>query len=345
MPDTAHTHDFASLFKGFPEAYGTNEGGCRWEPADINLFISHLFGDSDDQMIGIYPLVYDPLCKLDMHGPRAYDSDRKYENMQPDMWHCIWGAIDIDEGPEESIDYAMNAQTILRALSIPSWVELSRSKGCHVWVFCEEWVTAQLMRKVLKGVMQVGEIPYDAVYPKSDSLAGPVGNYMRLPYGCNAPIGRQQMITPQGEPIDVGSFVYLAMDRGRASKVALEAASSIYKEPKPDIPPPREYSKEPLMTADGTRLRGASKRMFQDGPHDYFKTGEGAGKGRHGFLHRFARAMWESKYSRSDIVSWTQDLDAKLGLWYEEGPKFSGRRDGAKQIQKIVDDAGTRATR
>ena len=84
--------------------------------------------------------------------------------------------------------------------------------------------------------------------------------------------------------------------------------------------------------------------MYDDGPVEYFLTGQGAGRGRHGFLHRFARAMWESKYSRSDIVSWTVDLDSRLGQWFQEGPKFSGRRDGQKQIQRIVDDAGSRAT-
>ena len=85
--------------------------------------------------------------------------------------------------------------------------------------------------------------------------------------------------------------------------------------------------------------------MFEHGPVDFFKNGAGAGRGRHGFLHRFARAMWESNYNQSDIVSWTTDLDAKLGLWWEEGPKFSGRRDGQKQIQKIVDNARSRKVR
>tara|TARA_Y100001973_G_C5182894_1_gene325989 strand:- start:945 stop:1961 length:1017 start_codon:yes stop_codon:yes gene_type:complete len=333
------TQDFTNLFKGFPNAFGTNEGGCKWEKPEWE---DHLFGTREDDMIGIYPMVYDPYCKLDMQGPEAYNSERKYTEMQPDMWHCIWGAIDIDEG-DDSLDHAFNAQTILRALDIPSWVELSRSKGCHVWVFCEEWVTAKLIRKVLKGVMQLGEIPYDAVYPKQDSLDGPVGNYMRLPYGCLRPEGRQMMVNHTGEAYDINSFVFTATDR-KASKVALEAASHIYKEPKADLPPPREYSKEPLMTMDGSKLRGAARRMYDDGPVEYFLTGQGAGRGRHGFLHRFARAMWESKYNRSDIVSWTTDLDSRLGLWFQEGPKFSGRRDGQKQIQRIVDDAGSRAT-
>ena len=332
--------DFKSLFTGFPNAYGTDEGGCKWEKVTADLIDRHLAGI---ERIGIYPMVYDPHCKLDLLGPEAYNSERKYENMQPDMWHCKWGAIDIDEG-DVSLDYAFNAQMLLRACDIPSWVELSRSKGCHVWVFPETWVTAKTMRLALRGVMQIANIPYDAVYPKQDSLDGPVGNYMRLPYGGGRPEGRQEMVTPTGQHYHLDAFLLEAYT-AKASVAAIEAASQLYKEPVPDIPPPREYSKAPLMQVDGTRLRGASRRMFEDGPVDFFKNGAGAGRGRHGFLHRFARAMWESNYNQADIVSWTTALDAKICLWWEEGPKFSGRRDGQKQIQKIVDNARSRKVR
>jgi len=340
MNDLEIAEKFEHLFTGFKWAYGTDSGGCRWDKVDDELISGHLWGNN---MIGVYPIVYDPLCKLDMRGPEAYDENRKYANMQPDHWMCKWGAIDIDEG-DDSIDYAFNAQMILKALDIISWVELSRSKGCHLWVFAEEWIEAKTMRKVLKGVMQIGDIPYDAVYPKQDFLDGPVGNYMRLPYGGERPDGRQEIELRTGAHLDLESFVFNAYD-SRVNKVTLEAASSIYKEPKADLPPPRDYSKEPLMTIDGTKLRGVARKMFNDGPVDYYLSGQGAGRGRHGFLNRFARAMWEAKYSRADIISWTSDLDSRLGLWYPEGPKFAGRADAQKQINRLVDEAGSRATR
>ena len=44
-------------------------------------------------------------------------------------------------------------------------------------------------------------------------------------------------------------------------------------------------------------------------------------------------------------MSWTNDLDSQLGRWYEEGPKFMGRRDGDRQMERLVDDAQKRATR
>tara|TARA_R110002020_G_scaffold132420_5_gene295719 strand:+ start:26178 stop:27191 length:1014 start_codon:yes stop_codon:yes gene_type:complete len=331
---------FYQLFKGYPEAYGTNEGGCKWESVNLDLIRGHLYGST---MIGSYPMVYDPHCKLDLLGPLAHDTERKYANMQKHMWHCRWGAIDIDEG-DDSLDYAFNAKTILQAIDVPSWVELSRSKGCHVWVFCEDFVEASLMRKVLKAAMQLGDIPYDAVYPKQDHLDGPVGNYMRLPYGKDRPIGRQTMLTDEGGTIELDQFLYEA-EENKARIVALEAASTLYKEPVSTLPPLRDYSKEPLMTIDGSKLRGLAKQMYEEGPVAYYRTGEGAGRGRHGFLNRFARAMWEANYSKSDIVSWTSDLDSRLGSWYEEGPKFSGRKDGSKQIQHLVEKAQRQARR
>ena len=98
------------------------------------------------------------------------------------------------------------------------------------------------------------------------------------------------------------------------------------------------------MQIDGTRLRGVARRMWEDGPHSYFHQ-SGAGKGRHGFLDRFARAMWEAGYSEPDVVAWTSKLDAQLGAWWAEGPKFEGRRDAQRQIEHLVQHARTIATR
>ena len=47
---------FRGLFLGFPLAYGTDEGGCRWADVD-SMWEKHLSGE---EMIGIYPMVYDP---------------------------------------------------------------------------------------------------------------------------------------------------------------------------------------------------------------------------------------------------------------------------------------------
>jgi len=326
---------FYQLFEGFPHAYGSDSGGCVWEGITYGLLKRHLSGE---EMIGVYPMVYDPFSTRDELGCKAYGNDKKYNDMDPSLWYCKWGAIDIDEG-EDSIIHAQNASTVLEALAVQSWVELSRSKGCHVWVFAEDWVQATTMRKALQSACQIADIKYDAVYPKSDSLSGPPGNYMRLPYGGARPEGRQEMIG-----IEFDYFLEHAESK-RAKIDLLETAAGLWKDPTPDLPPPREYSKEPLMQVDGTRLRGVARSMYNDGPHSYYTSGQGAGRGRHGFLNRFARAMWEAGYDQNDILTWTKDLDGRLGQWWTDGPKFVGRQDCDRQIKRLVADARQRATR
>jgi hypothetical protein len=257
---------------------------------------------------------------------------------------CTWGDIDIDEGDVDSEIIAKNAVTLFSALGITAWLERSRSKGYHVWVFAEEWIPVALMRKALQAVMQLAGGDYDAVYPKSDSLDGPPGNYIRLPYGGERPYGRQVMVNPEtGETYDIWDFIIEA-EAERTPLEELERAAELYQDHEPDIPPPRDYSKEPLMRIDGSRLRGLALMMYRNGPVDYYMQ-HGAGRGRHGFLNRFARAMFESGFERGDVVSWTNDLDSRLGQWYPEGPKFMGRRDGDRQMERLVDDAQKRAIR
>ena len=331
------------LFNGFRYAYGTDAGGCRWANVDADLVARHLSGE---EMIGIYPMVYDP--HWTRGGPDAWREDaddRYYVQMEPDLWHCMWGAIDIDEG-DDSIVYARNVATVFEALEIKAWVERSRSKGCHIWLFNREWTRASIMRRAMKAALDIADIPYDAVYPKQDSLKGPPGNYMRLPYGGDRPEGKQEVIDSNGEPLEVDDF----MERARAERILperLERAAALYKEPEPihpDLPPRRDYSKEPLMNLDGTRLRGLPAEMFNNGPVPYYR-GHGAGRGRHGFLNRFARSMFEAGYAETDVTSWTKDLDSRLGAWWQDGPKFTGRNDCDRQIERLVQDAGRRANR
>ena len=344
--DSTAAKVFGNVFQGFPYAYGTDSGGCRWIPVSTELLEHHLEGS---EMIGIYPMVYDPLKQES--GPAGFiqsastpDARPVYPDMKPELWMCTWGSIDIDEGEEESEIIAKNAIKLFSALGITGWLERSRSKGYHVWVFTEEWTPTTLMRKALQAVMQLAGGDYDAVYPKSDSLDGPPGNYMRLPYGGNRPAGRQIMVNPDtGEAYDIWDFIIEA-EAERTPLEDLERAAELYQDPEPDLPPPRDYSKAPLMRVDGSRLRGLPLVMYRDGPHAYYSQ-HGAGHGRHGFLNRFARAMFESGFERGDVMSWTNDLDSRLGQWYEEGPKFMGRRDGDRQMERLVDNAQKIATK
>ena len=111
--------NFAQLFRGGRVAkddgdfrpWQTADGG--YIPADGKDFLivveDHL---KDSPAIGVYPLV-------------AQDDGIK-------VW---WGCVDFDEGIEESYIHAKNLREVLKQLGVTSWVERSRSKGFHVWVF------------------------------------------------------------------------------------------------------------------------------------------------------------------------------------------------------------------
>jgi len=341
LPSVRQT--FRLLFQGFPLAYGTDEGGCRWSDVDDELIGRHLSGE---EMIGIYPMCYDP--NDHRGGVTAFTENvegvRSYADMDPDLWMCKWGAIDIDEG-DDSLVLARNTETMFRALGIHAWIERSRSKGCHVWIFNSEWVRASTMRRAMKVALDLADIEYDAVYPKQDSLNGPPGNYMRLPYGGKRPEGRQEILDVD-DGMELNDFIIGAFNMQTPTD-ALQRTAALYVEPLPvvlDLPPRGNYSREPLMTVDGSRLRGLPMEMFNNGPVPYYK-GHGAGRGRHGFLNRFARSMFESGYTRPDVLSWTKDLDSRLSQWWEDGPKFTGRADCDRQIERLVQDAARRASR
>tara|TARA_R110002051_G_scaffold242304_3_gene302666 strand:- start:470 stop:1501 length:1032 start_codon:yes stop_codon:yes gene_type:complete len=334
---TSNQDRFKMLFEGFPYAYGLDSGGCAWQSMDYQKFNDHLQGR---EKVGIYPMVYDP--EKESYGPAGFsDSGGRpvYPDMQPELWKCKWGSIDIDE-LEESQIHAQNAVTLFAALDIKAWMEISRSKGYHVWVFAREWTCAATMRKALLAVTQLGDLAFDAVYPKQDSLLGPPGNYMRLPYGntYNTVLDRQVMVDSVGVEIHWDEFAREAYDK-RTEATALEAVAALWKPPVNAMPPARSYDKKPLMKMDGNRLRGIPRRMFEDGPADYYRSGHGAGRGRHGFLNRFARAMWEAGYDQSDVISWTSKLDSHLGSWFSEGPKFEGRHDAQRQIENVAHQA------
>jgi hypothetical protein len=164
---------------------------------------------------------------------------------------------------------------------------------------------------------------------------------MRLPYGGSRPEGRQEVIV-DGLHLDLFDFIILA-EKHRTPTDLLERAAELYQHPvaetKNYLPPARDYSKAPLMRLDGSRLKGLPLTMFSNGPVAYYMQ-EGAGRGRHGFLNRFARAMFETGFERKDVISWTTDLDSKLSQWWpEDGPKFIGRADSDRQIQRLVDNA------
>ena len=128
MTDEEVLKEYINLFRGRGDCYGSESGGCVREPLTVDVFRNHL---GDGPSIGVYPAV-------------PTDSDSI----------CVWGCSDIDI---EDIDAAKLLKRTLESAGINAWIERSRSKGYHVWVFADGVVSAEDMRRMLLVAHQVAD--------------------------------------------------------------------------------------------------------------------------------------------------------------------------------------------
>lgn len=143
---------FKAIFKGRNDVYGLAGGKSVKQPLSDEVISDHLI--SGVKHIGIYPLLPDNTS------------------------HFI--AVDIDTS---DIDDAKKVHEVLLQNDIPCSVEISKSKGFHVWVFFAEAIAAKKSRLVLSSLIKeaVSDKTFE-LFPKQNSLAkGGVGNYINLP--------------------------------------------------------------------------------------------------------------------------------------------------------------------
>jgi hypothetical protein len=306
---------FIRLFEGNEEAYGADEGGCvRGDPP----WEAHLAGDTP---MGVYPIkVYDPTSP----GPLA------------SAFTVQWGCVDLDvkSAKKPSGDYATekdasvaawNLVKVLAALDIAAFVERTRSKGRHVWVFADQWVPAAAMRRALIVACKLAEVTTREVNPKQERLdEGQLGNYVRLPYpgvAINHDADRQVMVRPGLHvPYDYETFVADA----EASLVSLRTLSDIaqhYVPPlKSEVPtsPVETYTGDLLKLA--RRLGGRGFVVFKNGP----VTGD-----RSAALQYIAHYAFEGDLTYDQAYTLVEDLDQRVG-------KYVGRSDREKRLHDIV---------
>lgn len=284
---------FASLFRGRTDAYGTEEGGClrvsdqvRW----TQVVETHLHGDTP---VGVYPLM---------------DDDT--------VW---WGCVDFDEGDEESWVHSQNLLNVLATLGVVAWVERSRSKGYHVWVFAQEAVPAALMRTALTAACQIAQAPTREVNPKQTSRANlqkGYGNYVRLPY----PKGhdwRRVMVDTEGEPISLEEFVSHA-DPMRTKTDTLKYLAELYEAPAPKPIPILPFEYTPDSEDLTRRMDGLTFTIFKDGP--FSEHGE---KGdRSGTLWKLAKRLYEHGYAAESALTLVRDADERWGKFIARGDDY-----------------------
>ncbi len=189
---------FISLFLGREDAYGTEDGPCayvpgarrdkktqQYDPKDRlpvtrQVWKDHLFGDTS---IGIYTCV---------------PSD--------DVLWCRWSCIDIDF---DDYKLACGMREELADVGIAAYVESSRSKGWHVWVFHEDWIEVKYPRALLLWLVTDLGHPKMEVFPKQWELPpDKIGNFVRLPYPRkSSTTGRQRVVDARGNRLGLLSFL------------------------------------------------------------------------------------------------------------------------------------------
>ena len=162
---------YASLFQGLKTAYGTYDpvSGKHWQvkkPVKRKTICDHLKGR---RPYGFYPLVGN---------------------------NTRVGVVDFDNGdPIPAIRFIERA----KHYGISAYLERSKSKGYHVWLFFQkEGVSARKIRLVIAHVLKEIEIPDTEVFPKQDYLNGTgyYGNFINAPlFGKLVPKGKTVFIT------------------------------------------------------------------------------------------------------------------------------------------------------
>jgi len=245
-----------------------------------------------------------------------------------DMVH--WGAIDWDIGDHDSMIHALNVSAVLHELEIPSWIELSRSKGVHLWVFIEDWMPAEQMRTAMLAACQIVDAPTTEVYPKQTTTAGGWGNGLRLPYPRVRPAGRQVMVTPTMGEYPLDEFVNTALEN-LGSAEALRETARHWVPPKP--PEPQRPTRQRLQKSrHDSELTGLAAHIWDHGPKAV-QRGDKIVYDRSQMLHAFACELFRQEYDNNSIEILVAELDNR------HGGKFTHRADGARRIRDLVSHA------
>jgi hypothetical protein len=310
--------DFAALFAGNRTAYGSEDGGCIRQPVTILTYRQHLH---KGPYIGIYPML-PSIARLTPNG--AEDAG----------WSVCWGCVDFDEGDEPSLIHAQNLTALLGRLGVQAWIERSRSKGYHVWVFASEWVPARTMRRALLWATEAVGAPTREVNPKAEELQpGQLGNYVRLPYPgwgeglhVQPPTHERRVMlwSSSLRPIALYSFLRAAL-ASRVDQTTLEGLAGRYRANERPMQPTKAEWAEPSDDVEEllSDLSPYARKIWREGPLD------GAPEGRSGALYKLAaRIAEEGRLS---------PIECKTVLQTAEWNKYIGRFDEDRRLQEIID--------
>lgn len=161
---------FFSLFKGLKNVYGTYsiKSGKHWQlkgKVTEKVIENHLKGK---QPYGFYPLVGDKTTV---------------------------GIADFDDlDPQPPIEFIKRAEHY----GLSAYLEKSKSKGYHVWLFFpEDGVNARRLRVVMKFILEEIDYANTEIFPKQDSVVNDesYGNFINAPlFGKLTPKGKTEFV-------------------------------------------------------------------------------------------------------------------------------------------------------
>lgn len=172
--DPETIRQYAELFKGRQDAWGTGKGAVVRGSLRETHYASHLAGYPPG--LGVFPLLDDGTVHF--------------------------AAVDLDEPDFDA------ALAIREMLPTYTWIEESRSGNYHVWAFFDSPIEAWIPRGLMKAACEAAGKPEAEIFPKQDRLLpGMVGNYINLPYHG----GDRPMVNLEGRRLplvgSVGGFL------------------------------------------------------------------------------------------------------------------------------------------
>jgi predicted transcriptional regulator len=169
--DNNKTEFVKEIFRGRDDCYGA-ENSCVKQSITDDVIWDHLTGK---HRIGIYPL------------------------MQDKIWFAV---ADIDE---DDMDKAKSLQGKFEEYCVKTYIERSKSKGYHLWMWFTEPVEASKARSLVKAVLTKMGSGFEniEIFPKQDKLDEncQYGNYINLPlFGIeDVNDGKTMFLNPDGD--------------------------------------------------------------------------------------------------------------------------------------------------
>lgn len=173
---------FAFIFQGRTDVAGifdprTSQTYTKHEPVTLSTYQRHIDGT---ESLGIFPLRDDNTVR--------------------------WSCIDVDT---QDLDLALRLRAFLATHNVNSYIERTKSKGYHVWVFWSHDVPASWVRRLFRATLTAaGAPPKTELFPKQDAILSPgkVGNFVNLPYDGRL-VDKRVMIEDTGRVISLVDFL------------------------------------------------------------------------------------------------------------------------------------------